>query len=155
LPCGGSSPLPPASGAGEPVDLAASPARGRVLVIDDEEAIGRVVSSALSLEHDVTMVQRASDAFVRFVTGERFDLVLCDVLMPVVSGPEVYATIAERWPDVLPSLVFMTGGAFTPSTSEFIARSLTPVLPKPFHLSELMALIQARVTQRVGVTASH
>ncbi|MEP6651770.1 MAG: response regulator [Myxococcales bacterium] len=125
--------------------------RARVLVIDDEVAIGRVVVSALSAEHDVVVLNRATDAFVRFQAGERFDLVLCDVLMPVVSGPEVYATIKERWPDILPNLVFMTGGAFTPATAEFIGKAMTPILPKPFQLSELAKLIEERVG--VGITS--
>ncbi|MEO8212640.1 MAG: response regulator [Myxococcales bacterium] len=119
--------------------------RARVLVIDDEVAIGRVVVSALSAEHNVVVVNRATDAFLRFQAGERFDLVLCDVLMPVVSGPEVYATIKERWPDILPNLVFMTGGAFTPATAEFIGKAMTPLLPKPFRISDLAKLIEERV----------
>jgi signal transduction histidine kinase len=118
---------------------------GRLLVIDDEESIGRVVGRAFADRHDVTVVQRARDAFARFEAGERFDLVLCDLLMPSVSGPEVYAMVVERWPDILPSLVFMTGGAFTPSTAEFAAKGLTPLLQKPFRIADVQALLDARL----------
>ena len=83
--------------------------------------------------------------FGRCWVGGGFGLVLCDVLRPVVSGPEVDATINERWPDILPNLVFMTGGAFTPATAEFIGKAMTPLLPKPFQISDLAKLIEERV----------
>jgi signal transduction histidine kinase len=118
---------------------------GRLLVIDDEEAIGRVVGRAFADRHEVTVVQHARDAFARFEAGERFDLVLCDLLMPSVSGPDVYAMVVERWPDILPSLVFMTGGAFTPSTAEFAAKGLTPLLQKPFRIADVQALLESRL----------
>jgi CheY-like chemotaxis protein len=118
---------------------------GRLLVIDDEEPIGRVVGRAFADRHEVTVVQHARDAFARFEAGERFDLVLCDLLMPSVSGPDVYAMVVEKWPDILPSLVFMTGGAFTPSTAEFAAKGLTPLLQKPFRIADVQALLEARL----------
>jgi signal transduction histidine kinase len=135
--------------AGEPATPVA-PAGGRVMVIDDEEAIGRVVARAFSKRHQVTVVQRAVDAFARFAAGDRYDLVLCDLLMPSVSGPEVHATIAARWPELLPSLVFMTGGAFTPATAEFVGRALTPLLHKPFRAADVAALLD----QRLGAAAA-
>jgi signal transduction histidine kinase len=119
--------------------------RKRVLVIDDEPLIGSVIRAALADEHDVFVAHKASDALARLEAGESFDLVLCDVVMPDIGGPEVYATIAERWPQLVDRLVFMTGGAFTPATAEFIDRALTPVLPKPFRLDELTRLVRERV----------
>jgi CheY-like chemotaxis protein len=145
LPVAVSVDAPPAGHPEHAGKVAQRVTRARILVIDDEVAIGRVVVSALSGEHDVVVVNRAADALARFQAGERFDLVLCDVLMPVISGPEVYATIEQRWPDILPHLVFMTGGAFTPATAEFIGKALTPILPKPFLLSDLAKLIEDKV----------
>jgi signal transduction histidine kinase len=130
----------------------AAPAAGRVMVIDDEEAIGRVVARAFSSHHQVTVVQRAADAFARFAAGDRYDLVLCDLLMPSVSGPEVHSTIAARWPELLPNLVFMTGGAFTPATAEFVGRALTPLLYKPFRAADVAALLEQRL--RAATTAA-
>jgi signal transduction histidine kinase len=119
--------------------------RGRVLVIDDEPLIGRVIQSALSSHHDVVAVQRASEAFARLEAGETFDLVLCDLVMPDISGPQVYTMIMQRWPAMIANLAFMTGGAFTPATSEFIDQQLTPVLRKPFRVDDLRGLVRARM----------
>jgi signal transduction histidine kinase len=119
--------------------------RGRVLVIDDEPLIGRIIRNALKSEHEVFVVQRASEAIKRLEHGETFDLVLCDVVMPDLSGPEFYATIAERWPQMVARLVFMTGGAFTPGTVAFMERAPTRVLSKPFKIDGLRRLVRERM----------
>jgi CheY-like chemotaxis protein len=124
-----------------PADQAALP-RGRVLVIDDEPLIGRSIRRALSSEHDVSFVQRASQALARLEEGETFDLVLCDVAMPDFSGPAFYAAVAERWPELASRLVFITGGAFTPETTEFMERVPTRVVSKPFAIDELKQLVR-------------
>jgi signal transduction histidine kinase len=126
--------------------VVASPSvRGRVLVIDDEPAIGAAIRAALREEHDVVVAHRAVDALERLKEGESFDLVLCDLVMPEIGGPEVYATIAERWPKLIARMVFMTGGAFTAATGDFIERVRPYVFPKPFRLDELRALIRRRL----------
>lgn len=119
--------------------------RGRVLVIDDEPLIGRIIRTALQNEHDVFVVQRASEALSRLENGETFDLLLCDVVMPDLSGPEFYTMVAERWPQLSTRLVFMTGGAFTPGTVEFMERVPTRVLSKPFKIDQLKRLVRERM----------
>lgn len=130
--------------------LAPTPARkaeprGRVLVIDDEVLVGRVIRNALKSEHEVEVVERASEAIARIERGEVFDLVLCDVMMPDLNGPEFHAIIMARWPQLGPRLVFMTGGAFTPSTVEFMERIGTRVLTKPFKIDSLKRLVRERM----------
>lgn len=126
--------------------VVASPAvRGRVLVIDDEPAIGAAIRAALRDEHDVVVAHRAIDALGRLREGESFDLLLCDLVMPDIGGPEVYAAIAERWPKLIARMVFMTGGAFTDATGDFIEKVRPHVFPKPFRLDELRALVRRRL----------
>jgi signal transduction histidine kinase len=139
----GDTPVP----TGSVVALASQPVlnRGRVLVIDDEPLIGRIIRTALQNEHDVFVVQRASEALTRLERGETFDLMLCDVVMPDLSGPEFYTMVAERWPQLATRLVFMTGGAFTPATVEFIERVPTRVLSKPFKIDQLKRLVRERM----------
>jgi DNA-binding NtrC family response regulator len=128
-----------------PSVLAAPAIRGRVLVIDDEPAIGAAIRAALREEHEVVVTHRAIDALDRLREGETFDLVLCDLVMPEMGGPEVYATIADRWPKLTARMVFMTGGAFTAATGDFIERVRPHVFPKPFRLDELRALVRRRL----------
>jgi len=121
------------------------PERGRILVIDDEPLIDRVIRRALTSEHDVFVCQRVSEAIQLLERGETFDLVLCDLVMPGIGGPEFHAILAKRWPALLARTVFMTGGAFTPATVEFAAKVSGSILLKPFQMDALKALVRERV----------
>jgi CheY-like chemotaxis protein len=119
--------------------------RGRILVVDDEPLIGRVIGTGLKSEHDVIAVARAADAFALLEQGHKFDVVLCDLVMPDISGPEFYSKVKASWPALAARMVFMTGGAFTPRTVEFMKCVPTSVLCKPFALDELRRVIHEHV----------
>jgi signal transduction histidine kinase len=121
--------------------------RGRVLVIDDEPLIGRVVRTALSTEHDVEVVVHAAEGLAMLEKGMTFDLILCDLAMPEVSGPAVFEAISQRWPSLLPHLVFMTGGAFTPSLAAFLEKPSIQVLAKPFRVEDLRRVAREHVPE--------
>ena len=114
----------------------------RILLVDDEVAVGRSLCALLAGDHEVVPVTRARDALERIRSGEHFDVILCDLMMPDVSGIELYAqmSVEER-----ERIVFMTGGAFTPQTREFLAKIDRPRLDKPFSERELREAIE-RVT---------
>ena len=125
--------------------------RGRILVIDDEPLIGRVIEGALNMEHDVVVVQRAAEGLARLEVGATFDLVLCDLVMPDMSGPEFYAKLVERWPLLTSQVVFMTGGAFTPGTVEFVRKlPINRVVAKPFALDEIRELVRDHLRDATG-----
>jgi CheY-like chemotaxis protein len=69
-------------------------------------------------------------------------------MMPEVSGMELYERVEQARPGVLPRIVFMTGGAFTPAASDFLARIDNLHLVKPFDVKELRALVAERVNER-------
>lgn len=118
--------------------------RLRVLIVDDEPMIGRALERALSPVDDVTVVNSAFDALAFFEAGREFDLVLCDLSMPGMSGAGLYDQVAERWPLLLPRFVIMTGGASTDSTRAFLERSSVPRLDKPIDMARLRALLDRR-----------
>src|SRR5580704_17470051 len=72
--------------------------QGRILVVDDEPVIGSVLRRILGGAHDVTVVEHGRDALSLVDAGADFDAVLCDVVMPDVSGPQVYEAVRERHP---------------------------------------------------------
>ncbi len=106
--------------------------RGRVLVIDDEPAIGRVVSRVLQNEHDVIVVADAREALPRIAAGEVFDVVFCDLMMPGMTGMDFFEVLRESNPDLARRVVFVTGGAFTARTTEFLEKTSNASLSKPF-----------------------
>ena len=74
--------------------------------------------------------------------GERFDVVLCDLMMPDITGVELYRRIEEGAPDQVPRIIFMTGGAVSENASSFLARVPNPRVPKPFDNRTLRELVR-------------
>ena len=132
-----------------PVRAAAVPPpvpRARILVVDDEPLIGRSVSRMLAREHEVISVTDPRQALARLLAGERFDLILCDVMMPDMNGPEFVRELERRRPGAGEPVVFITGGAFTPGAQEFLERSGHAQIQKPFEADALRALLRQRMT---------
>jgi two-component system cell cycle sensor histidine kinase/response regulator CckA len=114
--------------------------RARVLVIDDEPAILRAFRRVL-FSHEVSVATCGPEAMQKLSEGAAFDVIFCDVMMPEMSGVEVYQRISERYPGQEHKLVFMTGGAFTEPAAHFIESASNPKLKKPFTGSSLRALV--------------
>jgi CheY-like chemotaxis protein len=119
--------------------------RGTVLVVDDEPAIGRLVCRVLSKDHDVSSTTSAAEALSRIVGGERYDLILCDLMMPQVTGMEFYEALMLRVPEQAKRVTFMTGGAFTLAAREFLDSINNPHLEKPFDVVALRAIVKERL----------
>jgi signal transduction histidine kinase len=119
--------------------------RARILVIDDEEMICRVVRQLLTGRHDVVVAQSAQAAFETIERDGRFDVVLCDLIMPGASGSDVFDTFAARWPELRSRLIFMTGGVFSDGVREFLDATHRPILYKPFTAAELGDFIDAHL----------
>ncbi|MFK7990433.1 MAG: ATP-binding protein [Sandaracinaceae bacterium] len=118
--------------------------RHRVMVVDDEPQLGIALRVALSERYDVTVSGSGQDALRRLGRGQRFDLVLCDLMMPEMTGMELYDAALEQVPDQVSRFVFMTGGAFTERAKTFLAEHAVPLLQKPFGLEEVHALLVRR-----------
>jgi CheY-like chemotaxis protein len=115
--------------------------RRRVLVIDDERLVGEAIARALSDDGDVEVETEAQQALARIAAGERYDLVLCDLMMPVMTGMDLYAEVVRVAPRLAGRFVFMTGGAFTPRARAFVASVVNPCLEKPLDMGKLRRLI--------------
>ncbi len=115
--------------------------RRRVLVVDDERLVGEAISRALSEENDVEVATEAEEALARIARGERYDVILCDLMMPVMTGMDLYAEIVRVAPKLAGRLVFMTGGAFTARARAFLESVVNPCLEKPLDTSKLRSII--------------
>jgi PAS domain S-box-containing protein len=115
--------------------------RGRILIVDDEPLVGRAVSRTLSPLHDVVVRTSAHAALEEVARGPAFDLLLCDLMMPEVTGMDLHVRLGEAAPALAERTVFLTGGAFTRAAREFLARVPNPRIEKPFEPDELRALV--------------
>lgn len=119
---------------------------GRVLIVDDEPLVASALRRALK-EHDVTSVSSGQDAIDVLASGENFDVILCDLMMPDVSGLDVFQAVKLVRPDMKDRFIFMTGGAFTPETRAFLEHVENERIEKPFDVHALRALVRSRTSQ--------
>lgn len=120
--------------------------RGRILVIDDELAICTIAKLILSRAHDVVVVSEAPRALEMLRQGERFDLILCDVMIPQMTGIELYQETARFAPEQADRFVFMTGGTFTARAQEFLGSCANYQIDKPFDVQSLQGLVDRLIT---------
>jgi PAS domain S-box-containing protein len=125
-----------------PTAAAATPARrARILVVDDDAMLGRALARMLK-EHDVTVLTDARDARDRLARDPSFDLILCDLMMPEMTGMELHAELARTAPELASRMVFITGGSFTPAATDFLDRIPNERIDKPFAQGDIRARVQ-------------
>lgn len=122
-----------------------APKQGRILAIDDEEIIRRGIVAALGSTNAIDAVASAEEALAKIEQGAEYDLILCDLQMPGLTGPRFYAALHERHPQLLARVMFMTGGAFTEEAQRFLEDVNPTVLPKPFTRRELREAVWERM----------
>ena len=123
-------------------------ARARVAVIDDEALIGRALSRLLGDEHEVVVFQCAREAIEALERGEACDVILCDLMMPEITGIDLDAWLREHYPALAERTLFMTGGAFTRAASEFVAQHADRCLDKPIDPVVVRKAIQQLLRDR-------
>jgi PAS domain S-box-containing protein len=126
-----------------PLPLVHPETRAKVLVVDDEAVVGRSLQRILSKVHDVD-VAMDGQAALAMIAQARYDVILCDIMMPHISGVDLFESVASSNPEQARRFVFMTGGAFTVRTQQFLATTTNPYLLKPFS-AEMIRSVAAAV----------
>jgi two-component system NtrC family sensor kinase len=130
--------VPPAApAAAEPPRVVVGGVRGRVLIVDDEPFVVQMMMHALR-EHDVVGVGSGREAITRCM-AESFDLIFCDLMMPEISGMELYQMIRQARPALAERMVFVTGGALIDDVREFLDQVPNQHLEKPVERRRLQA----------------
>jgi CheY-like chemotaxis protein len=140
--------LPLLSAPARPVPLeqapaAEAPARGRVVIIDDEPQLAKIFGARLAKEFDVQIFTSGRAALEHLLAGDGYDLVFCDLMMPDVSGMQVFETLRAARPGLERRIVFMTGGVFDPAVAEFLSSVPNDCVDKPFD-------VRAEAHRRLG-----
>lgn len=113
-------------------EVPAEPPSGRVLVVDDEPMVANVIEAMLGATHTVVKVDSAAAALDRIRAGEAFDVVLCDLMMPSMTGMAFYDELRAVRPALAAHTGFVTGGAFTRAASDFVTAMRDRCIEKPF-----------------------
>jgi len=121
--------------------------RGRVLVIDDEQLLRSTLQRIISSRHDVVLAANGKAGIACLATQGPFDVIFCDVMMPSMSGLEVYEAIAADSRKNAERVVFMTGGVFTEAAQGFIAATSNVKIDKPFEPAAILELVSQFVDE--------
>jgi CheY-like chemotaxis protein len=95
----------------------------------------------LAPTHDVVIATSGKEALAA-VAADRFDAIVCDVMMPEMTGMDLYARLLEQDRRQAECVIFMTGGAFVPRVAEFLTKVENTTLEKPFQLAALEAALR-------------
>jgi CheY-like chemotaxis protein len=120
--------------------------RGRILVVDDDELVAGALRRLLGREHDVTIVTSGRAALDYLASGAPVDAIVCDLMMPEVTGMDVHEELSRLSPRKAEKMIFLTGGAFTPRAREFMERVPNERVEKPFVSAALRSLIRKFVS---------
>jgi signal transduction histidine kinase/CheY-like chemotaxis protein len=115
--------------------------RASVLIVDDDPMVRSALQRALK-DHDVTTAADGLEALERIRAHPGFHLILCDLMMPDMSGMDLHAQLGRELPRVRERIVFMTGGAFTAQARSFLEAVTNERVEKPFNLATLRALVR-------------
>jgi len=125
--------------------LRTAPARGQVLtvlVVDDEDAIRRVLRRAVAREGIAVHTAESVEAAKRCLREHHVDAAVIDVWLGGESGFDLYAWILQELPALAPRVVFTTGDAVNEAVQRNLSALGRPVLAKPFNLGELVAYLE-------------
>ncbi|MCC6752103.1 MAG: response regulator [Deltaproteobacteria bacterium] len=138
----------------EPEKTRAQPTiRGRILVVDDEAGVRAAIVRILQGEHEVLTASCGQEAQALLRRDRGFDLVYCDLMMPAMSGMELHAWLAAEDAALARHVVFVTGGAFTPGASEYLAKVGNLRVDKPFDRVDFVKLTRSLVLAAKGKSA--
>jgi len=113
----------------------------RVLVVDDEPDVAGVLVDLLRAEHEQVETVTDGRAALEKIEQAAYDLILCDVRMPGLDGPELYRALRLLHPELLPRFVFLTGDTLNPESREFVQQTGAPCISKPFDFDEVYRVI--------------
>jgi signal transduction histidine kinase len=134
----------------QPVVVPLSAERARILVIDDESSVVSVVQRILSDRHDITGVTSGKEALALIDAGQTFDVLLCDVMMPEMTGMDVHEALRAKHPALAERMVFMSGGVFTQRARLFLDDAANRVIDKPFDVAALRLALQDCLSRNEG-----
>jgi PAS domain S-box-containing protein len=132
----------------------------RALIVDDDALVRGVIQRLLEMGMGVhaDVAGSASEALSHIRSGARYDAILCDLMMPMMSGSEFFVNLQALNREQSERVIFTTGGAFTPSAAAFLESQSQPVVEKPIDLAALkraFASLRPRSEEESGSARAH
>ncbi len=114
----------------------------RVAIIDDNELVAEAIERLIGHRADTELFTSPRDFLDTVDNGVTFDLIFCDLIMPQVSGVDVYDHLQRHHPELIECMVIVTGGATTPWGRDFLRTVELPLLLKPVERHEILEWLE-------------
>ena len=113
----------------------------RILLVDDFEPARLVLRERLEMQGYACQEAENGSAALKAIETDRFDLVITDNEMPVMTGIQLLQYLAERPEDQPPPVIFLTGRPSNELSNAAQAAGACAVLEKPYQDQELLSEI--------------
>jgi two-component system, NtrC family, sensor kinase len=141
LPVAGKAVASESSGDGR-VRRPGEPEARRVLVIDDEPEVIEALARTIGPLHSIERAGSGTRALELLAQDAGYDVIFCDLMMPELTGMDLYEVIASKYPELLERMIFMTAGGFTPRAIAFVDQHGPKCIEKPFSPETVRACLR-------------
>ncbi|MEM9460759.1 MAG: response regulator [Myxococcota bacterium] len=117
-------------------------ARRRILLVDDEPKVLEALGRCLAHHHEITLASSGHEALAVLHDNDRFDVVVCDLVMPGLDGVALIERIRAQYPTLTHRIIVLSGGAATPRTAAFVDHTDLPILNKPISADMILGAIE-------------
>ncbi|HEX5077995.1 MAG TPA: PAS domain S-box protein [Geminicoccaceae bacterium] len=128
--------------------------RARILVVDDEPEIARLLTDILEGDGHETAAASSGREALDWLSGREVDLIISDLRMPDMDGPALYRALAERRPELLTRLVFITGDTLAADITGFLSETGANVLEKPLDPPDVSRRVQVLLADYEALSAA-
>ena len=120
-----------------------------ILLVDDEENYRELIAKVLT-KAGYTVLQAADGmGALSLLERSNVDLVISDILMPVLNGYALVARLREKWPDMP---VILTTGFLSPDAAKSMMKGSVDFIPKPINAETLLDMVRSRVAPAELIT---
>jgi len=118
----------------------------RILVVDDEPFVAAALRRSLMDEHEVTVVNSGQKAWELLQAGTEFDAILCDILMPGMTGLELFERVRAESSKQAAKFLFLVGGGYSKDITAALRAIDNPKIDKPFTPASLQRELMGWIT---------
>jgi len=113
-----------------------------ILLVDDEENYRELIAKVLTKAGYAVLQAADGMGALSLLERSNVDLVISDILMPVLNGYALVARLREKWPDMP---VILTTGFLSPDAAKSMMKGSVDFIPKPINAETLLDMVRGRI----------
>ena len=113
-----------------------------ILLVDDEENYRELIARVLTKAGYAVLQAADGMGALSLLERSNVDLVISDILMPVLNGYALVARLREKWPDMP---VILTTGFLSPDAAKSMMKGSVDFIPKPINAETLLDMVRGRI----------